>query len=185
MKRGTSSDSVRIVQIDTHYVETDAVNFRAVVQSLTGKNSPAVWAGSGFLSSSSSSSSLAVAASAAETNVGVEAEAGKTYNYDNNEFDRFHGGAEVEAGKTYNHNDNEVDRFHGGVEAEAGKNYNYNDNEVDRFHGGAVAAVQPDDEGEIKYEEDDYGLSFMKANNLSFKDFDSVWSEFPLMEELP
>ncbi|KAK4259187.1 hypothetical protein QN277_005543 [Acacia crassicarpa] len=181
MKRGTSSDSVRIVQIDTHYVETDAVNFRAVVQSLTGKNSPAVWAGSGFLSSSSSSSSLAAAA--AETNVGVEAEAGKTYNYNDNEFDRFHGGAEVEAGKTYNYNDNEVDRFHGGVEAEAGKNYN--DNEVDRFHGGAVAAVQPDDEGEIKYEEDDYGLSFMKANNLSFKDFDSVWSEFPLIEELP
>ncbi|KAI9123854.1 hypothetical protein K1719_005154 [Acacia pycnantha] len=206
MKRGTYSDSVRIVQIDTHFVETDAVNFRAVVQSFTGKDSPAVWTGSGFLSSSSSSSSLAAAA---ETNGGVEAEAGKnynyndnevdrfhggagaeaetgkTYNYNDNEVDRFHGGAEAEAGKNYNYNDNEVDRFHGGVEAEAGKNYNYNDNdEVDRFHGGAVAAVQPGDGGEMKYEEDDNVLSFMEVNNLSFKDLDRMLSEFPPMEDL-
>lgn len=32
---------VKIVIIDTHYVETDATSFKSVVQSLTGKDSDA------------------------------------------------------------------------------------------------------------------------------------------------
>ncbi|ESW19903.1 hypothetical protein PHAVU_006G165200 [Phaseolus vulgaris] len=35
----------KIVQIETRYVQTDAVNFRDVVQSLTGKNSSTDWIG--------------------------------------------------------------------------------------------------------------------------------------------
>ncbi|CAL5183736.1 unnamed protein product [Lathyrus oleraceus] len=37
----------KIVQIETRYVQTDAVNFRDVVQSLTGKNSSTDWIGRG------------------------------------------------------------------------------------------------------------------------------------------
>ena len=40
-------EGVKIVQIETRYVETDAMNFRDVVQSLTGKNSSTDWVGSG------------------------------------------------------------------------------------------------------------------------------------------
>ncbi|KAI9120311.1 hypothetical protein K1719_007344 [Acacia pycnantha] len=40
-------DGVKIVQIETRYVQTDAMNFRDVVQSLTGKNSCTAWVGSG------------------------------------------------------------------------------------------------------------------------------------------
>ncbi|QHO14541.1 uncharacterized protein DS421_10g287230 [Arachis hypogaea] len=39
-------EAPKIVQIETRYVETDAVNFRDVVQSLTGKNSSTDWIGS-------------------------------------------------------------------------------------------------------------------------------------------
>lgn len=42
---GRRSEGVKIVQIETRYVQTDAVNFRDVVQSLTGNNSSmASWA---------------------------------------------------------------------------------------------------------------------------------------------
>ncbi|QHN80800.1 hypothetical protein HN51_057340 [Arachis hypogaea] len=41
-----SGEAPKIVQIETRYVETDAVNFRDVVQSLTGKNSSTDWIGS-------------------------------------------------------------------------------------------------------------------------------------------
>lgn len=42
---GLRRESPKIVQIDTRYVETDAVNFRDVVQRLTGKNSSTDWIG--------------------------------------------------------------------------------------------------------------------------------------------
>ena len=38
-------EAPKIVQIETKYVKTDAVNFRDVVQSLTGKNSSTDWIG--------------------------------------------------------------------------------------------------------------------------------------------
>ncbi|XP_047154563.1 uncharacterized protein LOC124825878 [Vigna umbellata] len=38
-------EAPKIVQIETRYVQTDAVNFRDVVQSLTGKNSSTDWIG--------------------------------------------------------------------------------------------------------------------------------------------
>ncbi|XP_028764878.1 VQ motif-containing protein 1-like [Neltuma alba] len=44
---GKREGGVKIVQIETRYVETDAMNFRDVVQSLTGKNSSTAWVGSG------------------------------------------------------------------------------------------------------------------------------------------
>lgn len=40
-------EAVKIVQIETRYVHTDALNFRDVVQSLTGKNSSSAWVGNG------------------------------------------------------------------------------------------------------------------------------------------
>ncbi|XP_061352445.1 VQ motif-containing protein 10-like [Gastrolobium bilobum] len=40
-----TSKAPKIVQIETRYVETDAINFRDVVQSLTGKNSSTAWIG--------------------------------------------------------------------------------------------------------------------------------------------
>ncbi|CAI8590860.1 unnamed protein product [Vicia faba] len=42
-----SKSGPKIVQIETRYVQTDAVNFRDVVQSLTGKNSSTDWIGRG------------------------------------------------------------------------------------------------------------------------------------------
>ncbi|KAF7803164.1 VQ motif-containing protein 1-like [Senna tora] len=42
---GRRSEGVKIVQIETRYVQTDAMNFRDVVQSLTGKNSSTAWVG--------------------------------------------------------------------------------------------------------------------------------------------
>lgn len=45
MRNNTSGP--KIVQIETKYVQTDAVNFRDVVQSLTGKNSSTDWIGRG------------------------------------------------------------------------------------------------------------------------------------------
>lgn len=141
------SENVKIVHIETHFVETDPSNFRALVQSLTGKNSsPADWARNG-LSSSSSSSSLSSLATMeeAETDGAVE------------------------------------------PKAKAKTNHYYYDRD-------AVAAVRPgedeemmmnDNQGDIKYENEDYVLSFMKVNNLSFKDFDILMSEFPLVEEFP
>lgn len=52
---------MKIVQIDTQYVETDAVNFRAVVQRLTGKDASTVWVGkSGGTTSSFTSSSCLI-----------------------------------------------------------------------------------------------------------------------------
>ncbi|KAL2341125.1 hypothetical protein Fmac_009065 [Flemingia macrophylla] len=42
---GLRRESPKIVQIETRYVQTDAVNFRDVVQSLTGKNSSTDWIG--------------------------------------------------------------------------------------------------------------------------------------------
>ncbi|TKY59800.1 Modulating plastid sigma factor [Spatholobus suberectus] len=47
----------KIVHIETRYVETDAINFRDVVQRLTGKNSSTTnWVGNGASSSVASSS---------------------------------------------------------------------------------------------------------------------------------
>ena len=40
-------ESLKIVQIETRYIETEAVNFKAVVQSLTGKDSSTAWVGNG------------------------------------------------------------------------------------------------------------------------------------------
>lgn len=51
MTSGWRGDAPRIVQIETRYVETDAINFREVVQSLTGKNSSTAWVGNGGSSS--------------------------------------------------------------------------------------------------------------------------------------
>ncbi|TKY71967.1 Modulating plastid sigma factor [Spatholobus suberectus] len=45
-------EAPKIVQIETRYVQTDAVNFRDVVQSLTGKNSSTDWIGQNAASSS-------------------------------------------------------------------------------------------------------------------------------------
>lgn len=45
--RKSSEMGPKIVQIETRYVETDEVNFRDVVQSLTGKDSSTDWIGRG------------------------------------------------------------------------------------------------------------------------------------------
>ncbi|XP_019450108.1 PREDICTED: VQ motif-containing protein 10-like [Lupinus angustifolius] len=42
-----TSKAPKIVQIETRYIETDAINFKDVVQSLTGKNSSTVWVENG------------------------------------------------------------------------------------------------------------------------------------------
>ncbi|KAK7284001.1 hypothetical protein RIF29_13752 [Crotalaria pallida] len=42
-----TSGGPKIVQIETRYIETDAINFKDVVQSLTGKNSSTAWIGKG------------------------------------------------------------------------------------------------------------------------------------------
>ncbi|XP_045802695.1 VQ motif-containing protein 1-like [Trifolium pratense] len=48
MRRNNSAElGPKIVQIETRYVQTDAGNFRDVVQSLTGKNSSTDWIGRG------------------------------------------------------------------------------------------------------------------------------------------
>ncbi|KAG4960258.1 hypothetical protein AAZX31_13G200700 [Glycine max] len=47
-------EAPKIVQIETRYVQTDAANFRDVVQSLTGKNSSTDWIGQNAESSYSS-----------------------------------------------------------------------------------------------------------------------------------
>jgi len=47
MGRNSGELGPKIVQIETRYVQTDAVNFRDVVQSLTGKNSSTDWIGRG------------------------------------------------------------------------------------------------------------------------------------------
>ncbi|KAI3465972.1 hypothetical protein Pfo_022635 [Paulownia fortunei] len=39
MAGGRNRDAVKVVIINTQYVETDAVSFKSVVQSLTGKDS--------------------------------------------------------------------------------------------------------------------------------------------------
>ncbi|QCD76978.1 hypothetical protein DEO72_LG1g600 [Vigna unguiculata] len=70
-------EAPKIVQIETRYVETDAINFRDVVQSLTGKNSSTDWIGRNVKSAAESCSKGgiaeskeigAVAAAAAGTN---------------------------------------------------------------------------------------------------------------------
>lgn len=48
-----NNGGVKIVHIETQFVETDPVNFRAVVQRLTGKDASTVWVGNGNGSSSS------------------------------------------------------------------------------------------------------------------------------------
>ncbi|KAK7331373.1 hypothetical protein VNO77_25596 [Canavalia gladiata] len=55
MMSGLRGEAPKIVQIETRYVQTDAVNFRDVVQSLTGKNSSTAWIGrnAGYASASS------------------------------------------------------------------------------------------------------------------------------------
>ena len=50
-----SGEAPKIVQIETRYVETDAINFRDVVQSLTGKNSSTAWIGRSSNADASSS----------------------------------------------------------------------------------------------------------------------------------
>lgn len=45
MMRSSGELGPKIVQIETRYVQTDAVNFRDVVQNLTGKNSSMDWIG--------------------------------------------------------------------------------------------------------------------------------------------
>ncbi|XP_061338505.1 VQ motif-containing protein 10-like [Gastrolobium bilobum] len=47
MTSGCCSEGPKIVHIETRYVETDAINFRNVVQCLTGKNSSMSWVGNG------------------------------------------------------------------------------------------------------------------------------------------
>jgi hypothetical protein len=47
MRRNSDDLGPKIVQIETRYVQTDAGNFRNVVQSLTGKNSSTDWIGRG------------------------------------------------------------------------------------------------------------------------------------------
>ncbi|GAU44790.1 hypothetical protein TSUD_382880 [Trifolium subterraneum] len=47
MRRNSAELGPKIVQIETRYVQTDAGNFRDVVQSLTGKNSSTDWIGRG------------------------------------------------------------------------------------------------------------------------------------------
>lgn len=60
MASGLRGEGPKIVQIETRYVETDAINFRDVVQSLTGKNSSTAWIGR---------NNNAVAAAAADSSV--------------------------------------------------------------------------------------------------------------------
>ncbi|XP_041023363.1 VQ motif-containing protein 1-like [Juglans microcarpa x Juglans regia] len=43
MACATRDQAVRVVLIDTQYVETDAMSFKSVVQSLTGKDSCVSW----------------------------------------------------------------------------------------------------------------------------------------------
>ncbi|XP_058726715.1 uncharacterized protein LOC131598098 [Vicia villosa] len=50
----------KIVQIETRYVQTDAVNFRDVVQSLTGKNSSTDWIGRGNTVAASAATAASV-----------------------------------------------------------------------------------------------------------------------------
>ncbi|KAE9591386.1 hypothetical protein Lal_00038562 [Lupinus albus] len=38
-------EAPKVVQIETRYVQTDAINFKDVVQSFTGKNSSTAWIG--------------------------------------------------------------------------------------------------------------------------------------------
>ncbi|KAF5766500.1 putative VQ motif-containing protein [Helianthus annuus] len=40
MSRSRRGDPVKVVIINTEYIETDATNFKSVVQHLTGKDSP-------------------------------------------------------------------------------------------------------------------------------------------------
>ncbi|CAL0309013.1 unnamed protein product [Lupinus luteus] len=42
LRRG---EAPKVVQIETRYVQTDAINFKDVVQSFTGKNSSTAWIG--------------------------------------------------------------------------------------------------------------------------------------------
>ncbi|CAL0334673.1 unnamed protein product [Lupinus luteus] len=42
---GLHGAAPKVVQIETRYVQTDAVNFKDVVQSFTGKNSSTAWIG--------------------------------------------------------------------------------------------------------------------------------------------
>ncbi|XP_027338183.1 VQ motif-containing protein 10-like [Abrus precatorius] len=56
MARG--GEPLKIVQIETRYVQTDAVNFRDVVQRLTGKNSSTAWIGRRNAASALSSSEI-------------------------------------------------------------------------------------------------------------------------------
>ncbi|KAJ1414224.1 hypothetical protein SESBI_19076 [Sesbania bispinosa] len=56
-----SGEGPKIVQIETRYVETDAINFRDVVQSLTGKNSSTDWIGEKQNATSNSNSKLKLA----------------------------------------------------------------------------------------------------------------------------
>ncbi|KAF5472493.1 hypothetical protein F2P56_009206 [Juglans regia] len=43
MACSVSGKAVKVVHIDTQYVETDPLNFKSVVQSLTGKDSCVAW----------------------------------------------------------------------------------------------------------------------------------------------
>ncbi|OIW20809.1 hypothetical protein TanjilG_23190 [Lupinus angustifolius] len=42
---GLRGEAPKVVQIETRYVQTDAINFKEVVQSFTGKNSSTAWIG--------------------------------------------------------------------------------------------------------------------------------------------
>lgn len=60
MMRG---EAPKIVQIETRYVETDAVNFRDVVQSLTGMNSSTDWIGRNYTYTNAAAAAAAATSS--------------------------------------------------------------------------------------------------------------------------
>lgn len=67
MMRG---EAPKIVQIETRYVETDAVNFRDVVQSLTGMNSSTDWIGRNYTYTNAAAAAAAAATSSSTVAAG-------------------------------------------------------------------------------------------------------------------
>lgn len=63
-------EAPKIVQIETRYVETDAVNFRDVVQSLTGMNSSTDWIGRNYTYTNAAAAAAAAATSSSTVAAG-------------------------------------------------------------------------------------------------------------------
>lgn len=77
----------KIVQIETKYVETDEVNFRDVVQSLTGKNSSTDWIGRGRYNATATTTSTSMVAVGSNVKKGrIEFGVGKSKPVESKEY---------------------------------------------------------------------------------------------------